>query len=466
MEYFHDKVNDLRKSQRQKNNQMTDPRTDYKERMRALNQLKKLLLEHEDSWLKALEEDLSKAPAEAYASEIALLLNEIDLMKKNLKKWMKKKTSRRLLMTGFETVEITRKPYGSMLVIAPWNFPLQLALLPVIGALAAGNSVVLKPSEHAPATSHLLNELIPLYLDGATLKVIEGDGRVAQHLTAMDWDFIFFTGSVSTGQKVYEAAARNLTHVLLQLGGKNPCILDDSPLSDETIEKIIWGKFSNAGQACIAPDTVYIDRSRYAEFLEKAEKQIETFYGKDPVNSPHYGRIIHGGQYEHLIELLDGGRIASGGYFNREELYISPTLLVDIEKDSRLTKEEIFGPLLPVVPYDSLDEVITRLQNAPTPIATYVFSERPALAKRLGRELESNSVVYNQVLLQATSPNFPFGGKGQSGIGNYHGEASFKSLTYEKAAYRKRDFASNAQAYPPYKEETLSLLRRFRKYIF
>lgn len=465
MEYVHDKVKDIRKSQRKKSHSI-DPKMAYRERIYTLNQLKKLILENEDAWLKALNEDLSKAPEEAYASEIALLLNEIDFMKKHLKKWMRKRTHRRLLMTGLEKVEVFRKPYGSILVIAPWNFPLQLALMPVIGALAAGNSVVLKPSEHALATSRQLDRLVPLYFESDTLKVIEGGTDVAQELIAMDWDFIFFTGSVSTGQKVYENASRNLTPVLLQLGGKNPCILDDSPLSDETVKKIVWGKFVNAGQACIAPDTVYIDRKRYSEFLEKTKNQIQDFYGKSPIHSPHYGRIIHDRQFERLIDFFSEGQIAHGGNFNREERYIAPTVLVDIKKNSRLSKEEIFGPILPVVPYDSLEDLIVKLRALPTPIVTYVFSDQPSLAYAIGQQLESASVVHNQVLLQASSPHFPFGGKGQSGIGSYHGKASFEALTYEKTKYSKRNFSSSSQAYPPYKEKTLSLLRRFRKYIF
>lgn len=464
MEYFHDKVKDIRKAQRRKV-QSADPRTAYTERIEALDQLKALIVDNEEVWFQALEEDLSKSPEEAYATEIALLLNEIDFMKKNLRKWMKPRKKRRLLLTGLEKVEVSRRPYGSILVIAPWNFPVQLSLMPVIGALAAGNSVVLKPSEHAPATSRQLAQLIPLYFESDLLRVIEGDKEVARQLTAVDWDFIFFTGSVSTGQKVYEAASRNLTPVLLQLGGKNPCIVDDSPLSDETVKQIIWGKFTNAGQACIAPDTVYIDRRRYAEFLEKAEKQIQDFYGKRPVDASHYSRIIHDKQFEHLVDFLGDGEIVCGGHFSREELYIAPTLLVNVEKNSPVTKEEIFGPILPVVPYDSLDDLTAHLGSLPPPIVTYVFSDNPSLSRRIDRQLESASVVTNQILLQAGSPHVPFGGKGESGIGTYHGEASFKALTYEKVAYSKRNFPPSSRAYPPYEKETLSLIRRFRKYI-
>lgn len=431
-----------------------------------LTQLKKLLVENEDSWLMALKQDLNKPPVEAYASELGLVLNEIDFFQKNLNNWLKAKKQRRLLLTGLERVKISRQPYGSVLVLAPWNYPLQLALMPVIGALAARNSVVLKPSEYAPATSRLLTELVPLYFNESTFTVIEGDSEVAEQLTAIEWDFIFFTGSKKTGQKVYQAASRHLTPVLLELGGKNPCIVDETGLNAQTIQQIVWGKFLNAGQSCIAPDTVYVNRKIYAEFLEKITRQIERFYGDNPIESPDYGRIIHEKQFNRTVDFLEDGRVYYGGKSDEDKLYISPTVLVDIKPESAVTTEEIFGPVLPIVPYDSLDNLLIQLHHLSAPLVTYVFSESNEVVQQINQNLESGALSHGQVISHAASPYLPFGGKGDSGFGRYHGEASFNSFSYEKSLYTKNTLFNLTSQYPPYTKKALNALRQFRKHLF
>lgn len=436
------------------------------QRIQALNQLKNLLVENEESFLATLKADLNKPPVEAYASEIGVLLNEIDFIQKNLDKWLKSKKHRRLLITGFERVEISRRSYGSILVLAPWNYPLQLALMPVVGALAGGNSVVLKPSEHAPNTSRLLAELVPLYFNSKTFAVVEGDSEVAEQLTAIEWDFIFFTGSKNTGQKVYEAASKHLTPVLLELGGKNPCIVDETGLNDEAMKQIVWGKFLNAGQSCIAPDTVYVERKIYPDFLKKLTQKINDFYGNHPIQSADYGRIISEKQFEQVVDFLEDGRIYSGGKKVKKERYIAPTVLVDIKAGSKVATEEIFGPILPVVPYDSLESVLNQLESMPTPLVTYVFSHNNQLIQQVEQRLESGTLSVNQAILHSTSPYLPFGGKEKSGLGRYHGEASFNALTYEKSIYTKTSFFSLNSQYPPYTKKALQALRKFRKHIF
>lgn len=435
-------------------------------RLEALAQIKKLLLENEAAWLAALEQDLGKPAIEAYASELAVMLNEVDYTSKHLKRWMQPRVNHRLRLSGKEKAIVSAEPYGTVLVLAPWNYPLQLALMPVIGAIAAGNGVILKPSESAPATSRLLAELVPRYLEPDLLFVVEGDYQVAEALTEMEWDFIFFTGSPNTGRKVYQAAAHYLTPVVMELGGKNPCIVDESGFTAETIRQITWGKFLNAGQTCIAPDTVYVPRQIYPQFLLAMREQIEAFYGEQPEASSNYGRIIHQQHLDRLIHLLEDGTIFHGGHYSHQTRFMSPTLLVDIQAGSPIEYEEIFGPILPIIPYDSLDEVITHHQSLPVPLVVYAFSRCSETILRLRNSLESGTFSVNQVMVHATNPDLPFGGKGQSGMGSYHGLSGFKAFTYEHTFYSKKLPFTLTQQYPPYSAKSLKALRLFRRLLF
>ena len=435
-------------------------------RIEALKKIKQLLVENEAEWLNALEQDLHKPPLEAYASEIAVLLNELDYIIKHLKQWMQPTVKHRLLLSGLEKTTLIDEAYGSVLILAPWNYPLQLALAPVIGAIAAGNGAVLKPSESAPAVSYLLNKLVPKYLDPDLLFVVEGDSQTAQTLTSMEWDFVFFTGSPQTGKKVYQAAAKHLTPVIMELGGKNPCIVDESAFNKDTIEKIIWGKFLNAGQTCVAPDTVYVPESLYEAFLEQFKQTLVEFYGENPNISPDYGRIIHNGHLDALKAFLEDGTVYYGGEVLEDDLFISPTLMVDIKAGSPLAQEEIFGPILPIVPYRSLDEVIDQYQALPVPLVVYLFTKSDSVVQTIQRKLESGAVSVNQVMVHVKSPNAPFGGKGHSGIGNYHGLASYKAFTYPRTLYQKHTPFTLNQQFPPYTQGALTALKRFRRYIF
>jgi aldehyde dehydrogenase (NAD+) len=439
---------------------------EVKQRIEHLKQLKKMLSENEVHWLQALNEDLGKPTIEAYASEIGILLNEIDFVTSRLAKWMKPVIKRRYLLSGLEKTTIVREPYGSVLVLSPWNYPLQLALSPVIGAIAGGNGTVLKPSESAAAVSQLLSELVPQYFEKEVLYVIEGDGEVAQTLTDLKWDFIFFTGGPAIGQDVYQKAAQHLTPVVLELGGKNPCIVDESALNDETIKKIIWGKFLNVGQTCIAPDTIYVKRQLYPDFLDAAKKQIADFYSEEPVKSGDYGRIIHTKHLDKMIEFLNDGEVIYGGTIDRENLYIAPTLMTNVTVGSALDEEEIFGPILPVVPYDEIEEVLHHYQNLPVPLVTYLFTEKQEQIQFIKDHLESGALSVNEVLVHASSPHVPFGGKGQSGLGNYRGKASYETFTYERTLFQKQTLINLPQQFPPYGNKALEALRRFRRRIY
>ena len=435
-------------------------------RLAALDSLKALLVENETRWLEAMKKNLNKPRLEAYSSEIAILLNEIDYNRKNLKKWLKPKSKRRLLLTGLEKIKVTYQPFGSILVISPWNYPLQLALMPAIGALAAGNGIVLKPSEFTPNVSRLLAELVPKYFKPDTLFVVQGDADVAEKLTALPWDFLVFTGSSKTGRKVYESAAKNLTPTLLELGGKNPCVLTTDAVNKENVRNVIWGKFLNAGQSCIAPDTVYVPQQKYADFLEIAKEVIIEFYGEEPEKSESYGRLIHEDHFKKVSSFLGEGTIYHGGRINEQDYYIEPTILIAIDSNQSVLQEEIFGPILPVVPYQSTDQLVSHLKELPTPLVTYLFSEDSSWLKRMEMALESGSVSVNEVIVHAVSPNLPFGGKGQSGLGRYHGKNSFNSFTYEKPVYSRLNPSSFSPQYPPYTEKSLTILRKIRRKIF
>lgn len=459
-----DLIEDIQKIQRQRSCELGCTGLDH--RLYALSQLKRLLEEHESEWLLALKKDLGKPAVEAYASELGVLLNEIEYAQKNLADWLKPLSQGRFLLSGKDKVVTYYYPYGSVLVLAPWNYPLQLALMPVIGALAGGNGVVLKPSEFAPTTSKLLSELVPVYFPKKVLYVVEGDSKVAERLTRLQWDFIFFTGSPETGTKVYEAAASHLTPVLLELGGKNPCILDESGVNDAAVKKIAWGKFLNAGQSCIAPDTVYVPREQLGSFLEKMKSQIQAFYGVNPQLSPDYGRIIHAEQFHKVLRYLEDGKIYYGGEYSEENRYIAPTLLVDVKPGSEVTKDEIFGPILPVIPYDSLDDLKAEMNRLPIPLCIYVFSSKKETIEELQKSLESGTFSINEVIMHAVNPFVAFGGKGKSGLGRYHGEASFQAFTYPRAVYSKKAPLGLSKQFPPYSKSALQALRKLRKKIF
>ncbi len=435
-------------------------------RLELLQQFKKLLNANEELWLEALHKDLGKPVLEAYATEMGVLLNELDYMKEHLPAWMKVEVHRRYLLSGIEKTTLYREPYGSVLVLAPWNYPLQLSLAPVIGALSAGNGVVLKPSESAPAVSRLLAELVPQYFTAEVFYVVQGDDDTARALTDLQWDFVFFTGGPTVAQDVYQKAAKYLTPVVLELGGKNPCIVDETGFTENALQKIIWGKFLNAGQTCIAPDTIYVQEALYDDFLEAAGKQIVSFYGEYPQESDDYARLVHSKHLSGMKDFLKDGNIYHGGDIDDEALYMSPTLMTNIEKDSSLDREEIFGPILPIVPYQELEEVTGRYQKMPVPLVTYLFSEDQNTVKYVRDHLESGTLSVNEVLVHASSPKVPFGGKGQSGLGNYHGRASFETFTYVRTVYEKQTLVDLPQQFPPYAEEALDALRRLRRRIY
>ena len=437
------------------------------ERKRLLSLLKNMLIECQEEWFEALSEDLGKPSIESYASELGILLNEIDYMMKHLSRWMHpSRFYRPKLGSSGEKSSVVKLPYGSILVISPWNYPIHLSLMPVIGALAAGNSCVIKPSEYAPATARMLTTKIAYYFEPSELTVIEGDSETAKALLTLPWDFIVFTGSKNVGKLVHQAAAKFLTPVLLELGGKNPCIIDSTGLSDAAVRRIVFGKWINAGQTCIAPDTIYVHESIYLEFLESLKEQIQQLYGNNPLENKDYGQLISQQQYDQISQKIEQGTIWYGGKKDAKKKTIEPTVLTDIQLDASISNEEIFGPILPVIPYNDTKKLLIDLEKLPTPLVVYYFGDGKSDVYEKVKKLESGAFSVNQVVRYIGDSRLPFGGVKGSGFGRYHGKSSIQTFTYEKVFYKQSTLFDWKRQYPPYDDKDISWLIKFRKWLF
>lgn len=458
-----DKEKWLSIQKRQKEMVFTELEDDYQDRIDRLNRLKNVITIHEKYWMRALKTDLGKSEVETYSSEISTVLAELDYAVKNLKNWMDSDKQKSHTPIGKIEHSVIKKPYGSVLIISPWNYPLQLSFVPLIGAIAAGNRCFLKPSEKSHTTSRLMHHLISHYFSSEEIYVVEGEAETAKALLEMEWDHIFFTGSPEVGRKVYEAASRNLTPVTLELGGKNPCIVDETNCTQESVRKIIWGKFINAGQTCIAPDTIYVQESVKERFIQFAIETIQSFYGPDPKQSKDYGRLIDKAHFGKMQDLLTQGEIVYGGRNDEATLFIEPTLIHVTHKESSLANEEIFGPLLPIIPYYSLQELLEGFQDKQEePLVTYLFTKDNDQISLVDRLTKTGAVMINQVIFHAADPDIPFGGVGKSGFGRYHGSHSYDTFTYKKVIYHQKSDYANKMIFPPYSPETFKLLKAVR----
>jgi acyl-CoA reductase-like NAD-dependent aldehyde dehydrogenase len=429
-----------------------------RDRLRAL---RSMLVGAEPRLFEALRADMGRPPVEAYGGDTALVRREIDHALRHLSRWMRPRRARSLLMHLPARSEVRRDPYGVVLVMSPWNYPVQLALAPAVGAIAAGNCTLLKPSPVAKATSSLLAELVGRTFDPGFLAVVEGGVEEAEALLAEKLDYLFFTGSVGAGRRVMEAAARHLTPVTLELGGKSPCIVDADVDLDVAARRIAWGKFFNAGQTCIAVDYLLVDRRVKAALLDRLAAVLREFYGDDPARSPDLGRIVDDRHYERLVGYLRRGRIVAGGQSTRAERFIAPTILDGVAPDDPVMEEEIFGPILPVLEYGDVGEAIAFVNARPTPLALYVFSRDARLSDRVLAEVPAGSGCVNDTLLQFTSTQLPFGGAGDSGMGGYHGEASFETFSRRRSVVRRGFGLDSTLRYPPYAGKLRWLRRIF-----
>jgi aldehyde dehydrogenase (NAD+) len=402
-----------------------------------LEALRTLLTEHRDDLTAALGADLGKGPQEAYRTEVGFTVNEIDHTLDHLDDWLAARPAdlpERLLPA---TAHVVREPLGVVLVIAPWNYPLQLALAPLVGALAAGNCAVVKPSELAPATSAALARLLPRYLDSDAVAVVEGAVPETTALLEQHFDHIFYTGNGTVGRIVMTAAAKHLTPVTLELGGKSPVVLDLGTDLAAAARRIVTGKFLNAGQTCVAPDYVLAIGDTAQALEEHLAEAVRTVYGSDPAQAAEYGRIVNERHFDRLTALLDSGRTVLGGRHERATRYLAPTVLADVSPDSPVMREEIFGPILPLVSVPDLDAAIAFINARDKPLALYAFTESDDTKHRLLTETSSGALTFGLPVAHLTAPDLPFGGVGESGMGRYHGEYSIDTFSHTKAVLDK-----------------------------
>ena len=429
-------------------------------RKHQLEQMIKMLNENEVEFLAALKTDLGKPTVEGFITDIAFITGEIKLMLKNLKKWNKPQRVPTPLVTMPAKSQLIPEPLGVVLVIAPWNYPIQLLLVPAAGAIAAGNAVVMKPSEVSAATSTVLARLVPKYLDQKAITLVEGGVPETTALLAEHFDHIFYTGNGTVGRIVMAAAANNLTPVTLELGGKSPVIIDESANIHVAARRIAWGKWLNAGQTCVAPDYILVNEKVRQPFLDELGKAINDFFGADPQTSESYGRIVSPRHFDRLKSLMTGGKVIIGGETNAESRYVAPTVLADVDMSSALMNEEIFGPLLPVISITSTKQAVEFITARPHPLALYVFAENKAVVKEVLAKTTAGGVTVNGTLMHLTSPHLPFGGIGESGMGGYHGKSGVRLFQHMKPVLSRGTKLDPSLAYPPYTDKKAKLFRK------
>ncbi|MGV3530003.1 MAG: aldehyde dehydrogenase [Flavisolibacter sp.] len=433
----------------------------YAFRRQQLQKLKKVLLSAETEIAEALFADLGKNPEEVWITETGFLVGEINHTLKHLKKWMKAEKVRTNLLNQPSRSYVYKEPLGVALIIGPWNYPLMLLLAPLVGAMAAGNCAVLKPGEAAPATAALIQRLICENFAPEYVKVVEGEGHeiIPSLMDNSRFDHVFFTGSTAVGKKIYALAAEKLTPVTLELGGKSPCLVTETANIEVTARRIAATKFSNAGQMCVAPDYVLVQQSIKESFVAALIRSIRDFYGADPAQDYHYGRLINRGQLGRLKEYLDTGSVIYGGSYDEATHYMEPTLLENVSLDTAVMGDEIFGPILPIVSYNAAEEALSIINRNPEPLAFYIFSTDKEEQEKWLQAVPAGGCCVNNASWHLTNYNLPFGGRGNSGIGRYHGRYSFDTFSHQKAVMKTPLWFDPALKYPPYKGK-LKLLKR------
>ncbi|MFH1188578.1 MAG: aldehyde dehydrogenase [bacterium] len=445
---MHEKLTHLIQTQKDFFNEGITKNIDF--RINILRTLKKIIENNEDRIIAAIQKDLGRNEVETYLSEIAPVISEIKYTLKHLKKWARpKKVPSPFILLPAKSYHYAES-YGTVLIISPWNYPFQLVFSPLIGAIAAGNCAVIKPSELSPYTSQVITDLITTNFEPSYIAAVEGGVEETTELLAQKFDYIFFTGGTNVGRIIMEAAAKHLTPLTLELGGKSPCIVHEDADIKTSARRITWGKYFNAGQTCTAPDYLLVHKKIKKELLEQIKKTIETFYGTNPQTSNDYGRIINERHFDRLSSLLDEGKCIIGGKTDREKKYISPTVIDSVSWNDKIMADEIFGPIFPVIEYEDLDEVIRTLKNHPKPLALYFFSKDNAQQKKIVRELSAGGISINDTMAHIQNIALKFGGVGQSGMGAYHGRSSFDTFTHYKAVCKRYCIAEPKAKYPPY----------------
>ncbi len=437
--------------QSQKNFFATQQTKNISFRKEALQHLQKELIKRESDIVKALYNDFKKSEYEAIMTETSIVLSELKITLNNIRSWAKPKRVLPAILNFPSSAKLYKEPYGTALIIAPWNYPYQLALAPLIGAIAAGNTVILKPSELTPHTSKIIREIIEIVFDKNHVSVIEGGVEVAQELLAERWDYIFFTGSVPVGKIVAKAAAKHLTPVTLELGGKSPCIVDETANIKLTAKRLIWGKLINAGQTCIAPDYLLIHKSKKDEFVNHFKDELLRAYGENPQASEDYPRIVNIRNFDRLALMLENETCLIGGQIDREDCYIAPSIVNEPSLDSEVMKGEIFGPIFPLISYETeadLEKIISKYDK---PLALYVFTSRKSFAEKIIQQYSFGGGTINDTTVHFANNRLPFGGVGESGIGGYHGKQTFDAFSHKKGVVTRGTWLDIPIRYAPYK---------------
>jgi acyl-CoA reductase-like NAD-dependent aldehyde dehydrogenase len=433
-------------------------------RIGQLKRLKDSIERNERIIFEALYKDLRKSEIEAYNSEVLVVTSEIDYVLRRIKKWVRPRKVRTPLMHLPAKSLVYPEPAGVVLILSPWNYPFQLTFAPLIGAIAAGNCAVLKPSEYAPHMSAAMAEIIRNNFEQDYVTVAEGGVEVSKALLQEKFDHIFFTGSINVGKIVMRAASQHLTPVTLELGGKSPCIVWKDANIEVASRRILWGKFMNAGQTCVAPDHLLVHKDIGKGLIETLINGIGKFYGPSPQQSKDYSRIINEDHFERLIKYLEDGTVLFGGEHDKKDLYISPTLLSNVKEFSPVMQDEIFGPILPIIEFETMEDVIGRMRSKPKPLSLYLFTDDQGVQEAILSGTSSGGICINDTVSHIVGSDLPFGGVGESGFGNYHGKASFDSFTHYKSVLKRSFSFDSKMKYPPYRVE-LKRIKRILKFL-
>lgn len=433
---------------------------DINYRKKALIKLRDTVDKYEEKILYALKLDLGKSEFEGYETELGIVKSELKNTIKNLEKWSKPKKVRASIMNPFSDNRIYNQPYGVCLILSPWNYPFQLALMPLIGSIAAGNTSILKLSEISSFTSGIVREIIEEIFDEEYIAVFSGEADEAINLIESDIDFIFYTGNPKIGASVAESAGRRLIPCVLELGGKSPCIIDRKADLDNAAKKIVWGKFMNAGQTCVAPDYIIADRLVFLELRDKLIHYIKEFYGENPIESDDYPKIINKKNFDRILNLIEGKRLIFGGKYDEESLKIEPTILEVSSMDEKIMQKEIFGPIIPIIVYKSKSEIFEIIDKNKNPLALYLFTDDSSFEKEIIEKVSFGGGCVNDTIIHCTSEGLPFGGIGMSDLGNYHGKASFDAFSHKKSVVKSKKFADISMKYPPFNKKKLNLIKK------
>lgn len=442
----------------------TNETKDIDFRINKLKKLREVLKNEEEKVFEALRKDLMKSTFESYVTEVAMVYDEINTQIKNIRKWSKRRRVKTPIVQFPAKSFVQLEPYGIVLIIGPFNYPFMLTMDPLIGAIAAGNTVVLKPSESAPETSKVLKSILEQVFDEKYVLHVnpERGKEVVEELLREKFDYIFFTGSAMVGKIVMKAAAENLTPITLELGGKSPCIVDRDCKVELAAKRIVWGKAMNSGQTCVAPDYIYVHKDIEKEFIKKLEEEIKTQFGEEPLKSEDYSKMVNEREFNRVLSYIDKDKLVFGGNYNKEALQIEPTILKDVTWGDSVMEREIFGPILPILNFEDLDDVIKIINSKDKPLALYYFSEDKNKIKKILNTTSSGGVTINDTLVHVSSTYLPFGGVGNSGMGEYHGKYSFDLFSNKKGVMDRKTFLDINLRYAPFQNK-LTIIKKIMK---